>query len=209
MCGENCSIVPANKLRTGSSPRVRGKLAGELRKYRGFGLIPACAGKTRTYGASPGRKRAHPRVCGENKVATAAQPHFKGSSPRVRGKHSHQGPAPGPVRLIPACAGKTHTLRCCREFSRAHPRVCGENAIERFGVAVAIGSSPRVRGKRSGKRFLRDARGLIPACAGKTSYLQDSSMLSPAHPRVCGENHRLTSANKREWGSSPRVRGKR
>ena len=86
VCGENFDFIEDFLHFTGSSPRVRGK----LRFYRGFsalhGLIPACAGKTRRTLEVTRTARAHPRVCGENKVATAAQPHFKGSSPRVRGK---------------------------------------------------------------------------------------------------------------------------
>ena len=50
----------------------------------------------------------------------------------------------------------------------AHPRVCGEN--DGFGYVVhrPSGSSPRVRGKQTAWNATNFARGLIPACAGKT-----------------------------------------
>ena len=131
-----------------------------------------------------------------------------GSSPRVRGKLGRSVPGTVLVGLIPACAGKTRrTVRAlgCR---RAHPRVCGENVGTVEAGVGQEGSSPRVRGKRSWSSRSRCPRGLIPACAGKTT----SSVLigpgPPAHPRVCGEN---VGAKVRTWprpGSSPRVRGK-
>ena len=51
--------------------------------------------------------------------------------------------------------------------------------------------------------------GLIPACAGKT--LAPAFGLCPfsAHPRVCGENNRISVNSLLHLGSSPRVRGKR
>ena len=90
----------------------------------------------------------------------------------------------------------------------AHPRVCGENWQVGQWVVAWGGSSPRVRGKRI--LVARNTRhaGLIPACAGKTAPKSWTFALSTAHPRVCGENPRTTSARKMEQGSSPRVRGK-
>ena len=50
--------------------------------------------------------------------------------------------------------------------------------------------------------------GLIPACAGKTSACERIFETRRAHPRVCGENGFIESANEGRAGSSPRVRGK-
>ena len=90
--------------------------------------------------------------------------------------------------LIPAYAGKTvkcvHILR----WPWAHPRVCGENMLENTSTLGAMGSSPRMRGKR-GPPFVKVGRaGLIPAYAGKTTAYARRSALAAAHPRVCGEN---------------------
>ena len=52
------------------------------------------------------------------------------------------------------------------------------------------------------------ARGLIPACAGKTSRSCFCVDWMRAHPRVCGENHRMKTKIRGDPGSSPRVRGK-
>ena len=50
--------------------------------------------------------------------------------------------------------------------------------------------------------------GLIPACAGKTKQDYQPTQYTPAHPRVCGENHAGMVRAAWELGSSPRVRGK-
>ena len=53
------------------------------------------------------RRRAHPRVCGENTEVDISATSAAGSSPRVRGKQRVIELHPGVGRLIPACAGKT------------------------------------------------------------------------------------------------------
>ena len=91
---------------------------------------------------------------------------------------------------------------------RAHPRVCGENF---FGCGVGLffwGSSPRVRGKLVYSSLITAAKGLIPACAGKTNAVEPCSDLRGAHPRVCGENPLAAARPILAPGSSPRVRGK-
>ena len=208
VCGENrwCSswVPPMG----GSSPRVRGKLARLAHPCELGRLIPACAGKT---GRTPGRNspsRAHPRVCGENGFLGIHSPSRVGSSPRVRGKQDRAFTGHGRVRLIPACAGKTTVFGSTRVARAAHPRVCGENADEHFGVVLRDGSSPRVRGKRPPLGPDHSRRRLIPACAGKTCCGGATPSGWGAHPRVCGENAVAVRARVDGRGSSPRVRGK-
>ena len=112
------------------------------------------------------------------------------------------------MRLIPACAGKTFIHADCLVYERAHPRVCGENALPTLQGAGRRGSSPRVRGKQSNiRRYGRRLR-LIPACAGKTRVFLLSFIDPGAHPRVCGENGTQWVPTLVSLGSSPRVRGK-
>ena len=95
-----------------------------------------------------------------------------GSSPRVRGKLEGGFFHVAPVGLIPACAGKTTADPVSHIAPWAHPRVCGENHIVEIEIVRAAGSSPRVRGKPA-LAAARDMKlGLIPACAGKTFYIQ-------------------------------------
>ena len=74
---------------------------------------------------------------------------------------------------------------------------------------MARGSSPRVRGKLMTSYGTFIARGLIPACAGKTEIVLTKRLCAWAHPRVCGENGIIHEAATVPLGSSPRVRGKR
>ena len=71
-----------------------------------------------------------------------------------------------------------------------------------------MGSSPRVRGKRSTRLIASLSDRLIPACAGKTLTKQLPGFESSAHPRVCGENVLYCVVGHIVVGSSPRVRGK-
>ena len=131
-----------------------------------------------------------------------------GSSPRVRGKRASLARIPAPIRLIPARAGKINPTDNRNRASRAHPRVCGENKVAIHGVLDAIGSSPRVRGKRIFLELSIFEHGLIPAHAGKTFLETPVVGLSWAHPRACGENGVRGCRALAESGSSPRMRGK-
>ena len=168
VCGENCGQSLRLRTRGGSSPRVRGK-----RWFRNSGqpsgrLIPACAGKTTHDRHDHPRTGAHPRVCGENSICSCPVIPANGSSPRVRGKLSALVADSHPVRLIPACAGKTNQRAASARVARAHPRVCGENIEGEEFLSPVSGSSPRVRGKPLRRRNLPSRPRLIPACAGKT-----------------------------------------
>ena len=132
----------------GSSPRVRGKRVPRPGLKPQPRLIPACAGKTSIVEIEPKSPRAHPRVCGENITVDKDNVNMAGSSPRVRGKRCAPRQEARSHGLIPACAGKTQRLGLSFAGKEAHPRVCGENLEQSTGAVEAIGSSPRVRGKR-------------------------------------------------------------
>ena len=72
-------------------------------------------------------------------------------------------------RITPACAGKTPCPGERHRRGQDHPRVCGENMQDLKIFESAEGSPPRVRGKPQGGAAGRDARGITPACAGKTA----------------------------------------
>ena len=110
--------------------------------------------------------------------------------------------------LIPARAGKTVVTALSFRAATAHPRACGENWEATDMGSRAPGSSPRVRGKLVGHRPRRARPGLIPARAGKTSFVNRVVVNRGAHPRACGENDPYTLPGVPGAGSSPRVRGK-
>ena len=149
VCGENLDPYAPETWWQGSSPRVRGKQPRWRERTMKAGLIPACAGKTRVGRPNMECLRAHPRVCGENGCWRRAWRLVVGSSPRVRGKLYDGINALSKRRLIPACAGKTNGPNRKPVQRAAHPRVCGENGMPKIRAICVVGSSPRVRGKRT------------------------------------------------------------
>ena len=173
-CGENVRRGTSRAAVSGSSPRVRGKLERVHARFQRGRLIPARAGKTRRgLGCRPDAQ-AHPRACGENWTNAGKELPFEGSSPRVRGKRTSRPSAPEPKGLIPARAGKTVASRSSLAVGRAHPRACGENIEPKTMPNPALGSSPRVRGKRPHGVVHAARERLIPARAGKTSVSVES-----------------------------------
>ena len=152
----------------GSSPRIRGKRGGVMRWRDTVGLIPAHTGKT-WYG-SPGKKnqRAHPRAYGENQFTFPSEQVQRGSSPRIRGKLRGLCVLRFRLGLIPAHTGKTPWPHDKQMPYRAHPRAYGENSSPKPLLALAVGSSPRIRGKPETGRSKHLFAGLIPAHTGKT-----------------------------------------
>ena len=127
----------------------------------------------------------------------------------MRGKHLLKRRGVLPMRITPACAGKTRRIVQIFHTMKDHPRVCGENVKIGHPWKVSEGSPPRVRGKRIGAFSLRITEGITPACAGKTLLGPHLVELPEDHPRVCGENLGVQFNQSGVWGSPPRVRGKR
>ena len=73
---------------------------------------------------------------------------------------------------------------------------------------MAVGSSPRVRGKLSDAIPGASGKRIIPARAGQTGWTRPSAPPRPDHPRACGANVADLVELVCEPGSSPRVRGK-
>ncbi len=132
-----------------------------------------------------------------------------GSSPRVRGTRYSIGFPVSYARFIPACAGNTSRRKRNRCIMPVHPRVCGEHVVAPRIYKSSVGSSPRVRGTRLMDNHGRCPGRFIPACAGNTSLVRIEGILSPVHPRVCGEHCWHQKRRLRNCGSSPRVRGTR
>ena len=90
-----------------------------------------------------------------------------------------------------------------------HPRGCGEHHVIGGFDDGLFGSSPRVRGTL---RVCRRATGLmrfIPAGAGNTASTCWPTCATTVHPRGCGEHRSRGRRQRKNDGSSPRVRGTR
>ena len=107
MCGEHMVTRSEMKSVSGSSPHVRGTLRACRAAGHLSGIIPACAGNTKTSAYQKCSKRDHPRMCGEHPAGETLGGGLLGSSPHVRGTRREQD-QPGAQRgIIPACAGNT------------------------------------------------------------------------------------------------------
>ena len=110
VCGEHAIRETPPSAPIGSSPRLRGALAGGNHAACVTGLIPASAGSTTPAPPSPSGSGAHPRVCGEHRPAGNVTVGSAGSSPRLRGAPSCTGHRLVLHRLIPASAGSTTAI---------------------------------------------------------------------------------------------------
>ncbi len=144
--GEHQVEVVPDHLVGGSSPRARGAHGGIGTEQSPHGLIPACAGSTRSGSHRAVSQRAHPRVRGEHPSRMSRDTPGRGSSPRARGARRRRRPVRLRPGLIPACAGSTAWRVRSSSGWWAHPRVRGEDSTRAAGGASAAGSSPRARG---------------------------------------------------------------
>ena len=207
VCGEQFGRHLRRSLPIGSSPRVRGTVVRERPPVRLERFIPACAGNRAMSLTTRYASSVHPRVCGEQTSRKRFTRRGDGSSPRVRGTDQLITDRDKTHRFIPACAGNSRGNNGPRERRSVHPRVCGEQRCELSDSHRKYGSSPRVRG--TGPIFFAREQSLrfIPACAGNRSPYRARQSQQPVHPRVCGEQAFLKSAEISRSGSSPRVRG--
>ena len=106
-CGENGGQKKLRPIFKGSPPRMRGKRPTKFLRCGNLRITPADAGKT-DFGLSYFVSfQDHPRGCGENRFLYMRRSLYRGSPPRMRGKHRAGflwGAAP---RITPADAGKT------------------------------------------------------------------------------------------------------
>ncbi len=148
-CGEHYVFQAPPLLRAGSSPRMRGTPPAQTSHSELGRFIPAHAGNTHSFAATPRAAAVHPRACGEHRDTGIGTGIGTGSSPRMRGTPPPLRRMGRVTRFIPAHAGNTVPRRPERKKSTVHPRACGEHR-RFFAVASSLfGSSPRMRGTRA------------------------------------------------------------
>ena len=207
MCGEHTPPASLQCMEKGSSPHVRGAHPSIIASIAVTGIIPACAGSTRTLAVLNRYAGDHPRMCGEHYGSRSGGMSALGSSPHVRGARNYSVTGAGFNGIIPACAGSTQLPICLCIGDRDHPRMCGEHFGLIAGYAKLQGSSPHVRGAQDVNQCHHCKLGIIPACAGSTSAACRFSTYRWDHPRMCGEHIRPSSRPLPRPGSSPHVRG--
>ena len=148
VCGEHSVLCSPRRLRSGSSPRMRGATgtdgkpsdtAGSSPRMRGahrvsYGvpryqrIIPAYAGSTTARSCGRRPPWDHPRVCGEHTTERNILISGQGSSPRMRGAPTREYAEAHGRGIIPAYSGSTSGWIAVTYRLGDHPRVCGEHA---------------------------------------------------------------------------------
>ena len=175
--GEHRSELVGRANNGGSSPHTRGARTCMADTPEEDGIIPAYAGSTAPFGSPSNPDPDHPRIRGEHLQVFGHLLLLHGSSPHTRG-----APAPGfSIRpgagIIPAYAGSTPGS-CRRGGPRwDHPRIRGEHGCQAILVDSDFGSSPHTRGAPSKWGFCVVPGRIIPAYAGSTYRLSDSSFV--------------------------------
>ena len=154
-CAGKTPILPFQlRQPAGSPPRVRGKRAWPQPSAPSDRFTPACAGKTLAHGPSGWRQRGSPpRVRGKlllpHWLSHAAAVH-----PRVCGENwGGQALLLRGLRFTPACAGKTSASPASIRLAvGSPPRVRGKRRSRLTRCAHCAGSPPRVRGKPRSRR---------------------------------------------------------
>ena len=170
-------------------------------------IIPTCTGNTQSGRLTSKFKWDHPRTCGEHSTVTISPLLSVGSSPHVRGAHGAESAQSAGHGIIPACAGSTHDYRQGSWNARDHPRMCGEHRRPLCRWSGTRGSSPHVRGALGRSPASSAKQGIIPACAGSTSWSRPRCTGRWDHPRMCGEHAMSKGEITADEGSSPHVRG--
>ena len=107
MRGEHFIIHAHRGSYRGSSPHARGTPVVDAEIVDQLGIIPACAGNTRSRRAVRAWKRDHPRMRGEHICSVICVTLYPGSSPHARGTPVRRMGSFRSSGIIPACAGNT------------------------------------------------------------------------------------------------------
>ena len=192
----------------GSPPHARGKDLHIRIEAVILGITPACAGKSLKSMCGLSKARDHPRMRGEKLYFAPLVFGTLGSPPHARGKALHRARKAAPLRITPACAGKSRITAATLTAMRDHPRMRVEKGINASVNRVDAGSPPHARGKGRTRRCYQWAIGITPACAGKSRYGSGRSNERQDHPRMRGEKCVSGSARGSSRGSPPHARGK-
>ena len=150
--------------------------------------IPACSEKTVRRSTWIRRRRAHPRMLGEDQGKAQKYHQEYGPSPHARRRPCAMPFSPWYARPIPTCAEKTCRYGFWLYFHQAHPHMRGENVAAFNPSEVKSGPSPQARRRRRGGDSRRGASWPIPAGTEKTVYSTGELYPLQAHPRRLGED---------------------
>ena len=173
MRGEQYYLLPPVGYDEGSPPHARGAVVHYEPLPLVRGITPACAGSS---GIEINFSKAswdHPRMRGEQTIATHRKSVTTGSPPHARGAVHRPRCERGTLGITPACAGSSVPSVKPIRSTRDHPRIRGEQSIERPGRQMDLGSPPHTRGAGSINTKECFHRGITPAYAGSSARKEE------------------------------------
>jgi len=193
----------------GGTPRVRGDDPGLHAYYERLGGTPPRArGRRSRRGRAGDLSVEHPRVRGDDSASMASSSVGSGTPPRARGRHRITAGSWGWRGNTPACAGTTPRCGTGRCTPGEHPRVRGDDSTAPVSPTGSPGTPPRARGRPGPSGAGTGPGGNTPACAGTTGSGGCASPGRTEHPRVRGDDTRVTIAAPAPVGTPPRARGR-
>ncbi len=208
-CGEDSPTWGGADYCNGSPPRVGGRRP----QHRGCPgqrrFTPTRVGKTVSGSSWLLPPSVHPHACGEDRYLAGVWEVADGSPPRVWGRHAgrrRQHPLP---RFTPTRVGKTVGRRGKGGTNTVHPHACGEDHQHVPRQRLWIGSPPRVWGRRQNFIVPILTKRFTPTRVGKTVYGCPALRARSVHPHACGEDACGANGGWLDFGSPPRVWGRR
>ncbi len=153
-------------------------------------------------------------------VTSGSPPHARGAGTDAVPPHPADGSPPharGAVRpgvgrgrawgITPACAGSSTGRPQQPALRPDHPRMRGEQSLAAGFHRRSTGSPPHARGAVEAGEWLTCVDGITPACAGSRASPSTRPPRSADHPRMRGEQARLSCRAVPLRGSPPHARG--
>lgn len=127
-------------------PHARGQGEVFVLNFPGMGASLHAQGTDVSDDAQDACRGFIPGMCGDQPPGRPGTPGLGGPSPCTRGAASTPCRTRRGRGSIPACAGSSRGERHRPAHQRVHPRVRGEQTINRQGRSIPAGPSPRARG---------------------------------------------------------------
>ncbi|CAL9654958.1 hypothetical protein SUDANB23_06724 (plasmid) [Streptomyces sp. enrichment culture] len=181
------------KQAVGTPPQRRGGPVKAVHRDDGLRSTPATAGRTAELRTSTGPSTEHPRIGGEDSMASHVPSGTIGTPPRRWGGRHSKGPRVWCTRCP-----------CARP---EHPRIGEEDNFRASSTGESCGTPSRRRGGRQAERIAAELvrstpasaggrcaadggppRRNTPASAGRTCHFQSARPGAPEHPHVGRED---------------------
>ncbi len=147
LCGDGSWFAAINPARSGSPPRVWGRLRRMGPRPVGTGFTPTCVGTAHFRDAISRQYRVHPHVCGDGTNLVDNVEASLGSPPRVWGRLAKRMIQCGDTGFTPTCVGTARSPLRHRRAIWVHPHVCGDGGYPGLVKLAVQGSPPRVWGR--------------------------------------------------------------